>query len=195
MKWWATKRPARGESTCGDDYAIVHGGTTLVALADGLGHGSAALAAAKGFCGAVQQHATEPLDMLMKRGAAAVQGTRGAAAALMRIDEESGIGSYVGVGNIDVRTTSRHISVTSRSGIVGARLPNLLEHHFRVSLGDVIVLFSDGVSGRLKLSDFSDSPHSEWPSLVLERYGKHEDDATCIVLHCDGRHFSAPYTS
>lgn len=188
MRWWAIQRPARGESVCGDDFVVVEQSTTLFAIADGLGHGALARAASRGFCSAVEQHGTEALEPLMKRGAAAVQGTRGAAAALMRIDESRGMGAYVGVGNIDVRTTSRHISVTSRSGIVGARLPRLLEHTFKVSTGDVIVLFSDGVSGRLKLSDFSALEFCDWPPKVLDRYGKFEDDATCVVVHCNGLH-------
>ncbi|MFC1642356.1 SpoIIE family protein phosphatase [Myxococcota bacterium] len=184
VRWWSAQRPARGEEVCGDAVVVVEdAGKILVAVADGLGHGPRAAAAAEGFCGAVQRHGSLALSELMQRGAEAVVGTRGAVAALMSIDIRNGEGSFLGVGNIDVRALAQPpISVVSRPGIVGRRLPVQAQQQFRVEVGAIIALFSDGVSGRLQLRDYMALPTAEWPERILEKHGKGEDDATCIVL-------------
>jgi len=58
IEWNAEVRPFGGAGPCGDVEVVVIGDrTTVVAVADGLGHGSEAAAAAKAAAAVIQQRA------------------------------------------------------------------------------------------------------------------------------------------
>ena len=77
---------------------------------------------------------------------------RGAVIGLLRLDQQSHKASYVGVGNIGMQVYSRQmIKPISKNGILGFRLPTLLELHYVYDPGDIFVLYSDGVSSRFAL--------------------------------------------
>src|SRR5512145_1114262 len=120
VEWWSAQRPARGETVCGDAVSVVEvNESILVAVADGLGHGPHAAEASRGFCGVVERYGSLPLRDVMTLGAEAIACTRGAAAALLRLDRASGTGSFLGIGNIELRALAHPpISVVSRAGIV-----------------------------------------------------------------------------
>ena len=62
------QRPANGEVVCGDHCAVVaEGAVTLIAVADGLGHGPHAATAAQQFCAVVadRRQQTPYFNMLM----------------------------------------------------------------------------------------------------------------------------------
>jgi hypothetical protein len=147
-----------GESQSGDvATACVRGGRLVLAVIDGLGHGSEAAAAAALAAAAVEDHASEPpatvLTMVHKR----LVGSRGAAATVAVVEVESGRLDWLGVGNVDgvvVRAdaTARPAvhGVFLAAGVLGAQLPPLrpmnpvfLRH------GDALVLATDGVRAEL----------------------------------------------
>ena len=147
------QRPAEGETLCGDAYAIVRRGrTTLVALADGLGHGPEAARAAQAFCSHVEDEADRPLDAILTSADQVIAGTRGVAAALLRLDPP-GHFEYAGVGNIVLRVLSRRpIHPLSVAGTLGRRNTRRLRcERFAVEHGDMLVMHSDGVSARYEL--------------------------------------------
>lgn len=96
-------RPLQGERVNGDDCLVVRGeGSLLVAVADGLGHGPEARAASTKALAAVHAEPAAPLDQLLARAAAAVEGTRGVVLALARLDLATREVEHVGVGDVRV---------------------------------------------------------------------------------------------
>jgi serine/threonine protein phosphatase PrpC len=182
------QRPAEGETLCGDAYAIVRRGRrTLVALADGLGHGPEAARAAQAFCSHVQAAADRPLDAILTTAGPAIAGTRGVAAALLRLDPP-GHFEYAGVGNIVLRVLSRTpIHPLSVAGTLGRRNARRVRcDRFAVEEGDLLVMHSDGVSGRYELDRLRGAAPDRVARELLAAHGRSHDDATCLVVRWDG---------
>lgn len=182
------QRPAEGETLCGDAYAIVRRGrTTLVALADGLGHGPEAARAARAFCSHVEAAADRPLDTILATAGPAIAGTRGVAGALLRLDPP-GHFEYAGVGNIVLRVLSRTpIHPLSVAGTLGRRNVRRVRcDRFAVEHGDLLVMHSDGVSGRYELDGLRGEAPDRVARALLASHGRSHDDATCLVVRWDG---------
>lgn len=180
----AAQRPAVGETQCGDAYSVVpQAGTTLVAVADGLGHGPEAARAALAFCGHVERHAERPIEAILATADAALSGTRGAAVALLRLDPR-GRFEFAGIGNIAVRAHSRRpihpVSVAGTLGRRQRRAPR--SESFDVDAGDLIVVHTDGVSSRYDLDAIRAGAPARIAETLLSSHGRSNDDATCIVV-------------
>ncbi|GAH05596.1 unnamed protein product, partial [marine sediment metagenome] len=114
------------------------------------------------------------------------EGTRGAVAALCRLDTETGELIYVGIGNITVRVigprTSRFVS---RGGIVGYMMTTPREQTLKLFAGDVLVMYSDGIKEHFELSEYPRILTGNAKSIavgLLNQFGKKNDDASCIAL-------------
>lgn len=180
------ERPKSGQTVSGDGYYIQNGGpTALIAVIDGLGGGTAAAEATSNARAAIEQTAEQPLNQIMQAAHQACVGTRGAVIGLLRLDLEALQASYVGVGNIGIYVVSRHtIKPLSRNGIVGYRMPHLMEQHAAYDTGDTFILFSDGVSMR-----FADAPllheglePQPLAERIMDEFGKTIDDVTVVVV-------------
>lgn len=184
----AAQRPLRGEKVCGDAFSIIEtdAHTTLVALADGSGHGVEAARAASLFCDTVRAHGTEPLASIMRAAHRELRCTAGAAGALLVISRSAGSLEFVGVGNISLRSAG--CAGDASSGLVS--LPGMLGHRmhrahvFRTGYrkGDLYALFTDGVSSRFPLSEFAAQPVQAIADAIVREYGKRHDDATCLAI-------------
>lgn len=181
-------RPAVGEQVCGDSISIIRDGPVVtIAVADGLGHGPFAADASESFCRSVEDHRAEPLEQILTAAHTEISRTRGVAAAILRIDEQEGKMEFVGVGNVEVRTLSaRRIAPVSIPGIVGFNLRKKILFRYELSDGDLIAVFTDGISGRLELEPFRDLPCEEMTKELLSKYGKNHDDASCVVIRVKG---------
>ncbi len=92
------------EADCGDTGVIKEfDGQCFLALVDVLGHGSEAHDVALIAQKYLEQNYCEELVDVMQGLHACLKGTRGAVAALCRLDTETGELIYVGIGNITVR--------------------------------------------------------------------------------------------
>ncbi len=181
------QRPAAGETLCGDAYAIVRRGrTTLVALADGLGHGPHAARAAQAFCSHVEAAADRSLDAILASADGAIAGTRGVAAALLRLDPPAHF-EFAGVGNVVLRVLARKpLHPLSVAGTLGRRSARRVRcERFPVERGDLLVMHTDGVSGRYELDGLRGTPPDRVARELLERHGHPHDDATCLVVEWD----------
>ena len=179
------ERPKMGATVSGDSYFIKeHEHGALIAVIDGLGGGEAAAEAAKKAYDAIDSLVDRPLSMIMQAAHTACVGTRGAVVGLLRLDYAQREASYVGVGNIGIHVLSQHaIKPLSRNGIVGYRMPTLMEHKAHYDPGDTFILFSDGISAR-----FGESPllHERLaPQALADRimaaFGKDIDDVMIVV--------------
>lgn len=201
-------RPCVGERRSGDDglFCRVAGGL-LLALADGLGHGEPARAASERVMAALRQRAAAGQGAAVGQGAAAgqgaavlptpsallddcddaVQGTRGAVAAVALLRED-GLLSHACVGNvsthIDRGEAAQHLPCLPGTLGGGRRGRSALGASAQLARGDVLVLFTDGLSGRLSLRDLP-LLRRQHPLAIahalLQRFGREHDDALLLV--------------
>ena len=166
-----------------DDGARELSNHIIFAVADGLGHGVEAAEASRAFCDFISKSVDEDIPELFGRASKAISSTRGAAAAIVRIDRETGILSFVGIGNIELQALSRKpIRPVCTPGIVGRPLRTVKQYDYSISSGDVIVLYSDGISSRLTLSNYRNLTPQEMADAILKDHGKYHDDATVLVV-------------
>jgi serine phosphatase RsbU (regulator of sigma subunit) len=198
VAWY--QRPFPGETVCGDAVGSFQtpGGLWLV-IADGLGHGPTAHAAASPALRLVSElahsgaslpaHAGNPgitLDQVLLTIHDHLKGTVGAAVGLAFLETVTGILRFVGVGNTALRRLgSADTRLVSRDGVVGQRLPSPRPAEMSLLKGDLILFTSDGVTERFGIDDYpglrSDSAATVSRS-VVERFGRRHDDATCLAL-------------
>ena len=176
-------RPIHGERVCGDVSLVHRGETTLVALADGLGHGPQAAEAAQAFCDFLAQHPDEPMEYLLRSASSAVSGTRGLAGGVLRFDERTHQVEFAGVGNIEVNAVSQSpIRPVCSPGIIGRPIRVIKPYQFAVVPGDLLVMHSDGLSSRMDLASLRTLAPAALAEKLLELYGKRHDDASCVVV-------------
>lgn len=187
IAWGAYNRAKRGQSISGDAWLVtpLNGSGILAAVVDGLGGGEEAARAARLAETIFRERAERPLQELIRISHEALHTTRGAVVGLLRLDPIQSNASYIGVGNIGIYVYSRKpIKPISKNGILGYRLPTLLELTYTYDPGDLFVLYSDGVSSQFAQDlhlDIRQSPQA-LAEQIVQIYGKQSDDATVVVI-------------
>lgn len=179
---------APGEVVSGDAWHVVErDGNLAVMVADGLGHGPLAAAAADKAVAVFDEDPFRdgPAEFC-ERAHRALTGTRGAALACAHLSP-SGRVTYAGVGNISgtivVEQQSRGLA--SQNGTAGAQMRRAQALTYELPDRGVLVMHSDGVSNRWSLK--------EYPGLVARHAGviagvlyrdclRGKDDATVVVI-------------
>jgi serine/threonine protein phosphatase PrpC len=183
MEIGISQRPARNEKVCGDCHSILVKEDTLVIIADGLGHGPMANEASVAFCEYVEKHPDGSLEEMIRGASDEISKTRGVAGALMRIDGSERRMSFAGVGNIDMQAVAHNsIHPVCTPGIVGKRIRKVIEFDYEMHPGDLVAVFSDGISSRLDLKPFRHHKAQDIADEIMATHGKDHDDATCIVI-------------
>ncbi|HEY8286544.1 MAG TPA: SpoIIE family protein phosphatase, partial [Chloroflexota bacterium] len=180
-------RPYPGETANGDAWTVQwHGRTCRVAVIDGLGHGSAAAAAAARATDVLVAHpALSPEDAILACHLA-LHGTRGAVLSVAAINLDAGELTYAGVGNVEAQfwqggQTQRLIAYR---GIVGVTLPTVRSLLVPLEREWLLLLHTDGVSARFameSLPEFTDPGPSSLAAAVLTGWSRKTDDATVVV--------------
>jgi len=182
-------RPISGELSCGDAWAVraLDPSVLLVMMCDGLGHGP--LAALASTTAVRAFHATPARDPEGVMGAVhrALNGTRGGAVAVARIETDTGRLSYCGVGNISgfIIGHDARRALLSAPGIVGAQMRRLRTFEEKLPPGGALVMHSDGLTERWDLTLLPGLlQHS--PAVVagqlLREAGVRKDDAGVVVV-------------
>ncbi len=187
ITWGAVCRAKQGQSISGDVYVVREyaEGQTLISIIDGLGCGIEAERAARLAAQLLERYPDYPLQDLIRRSHTALHSTRGAVIGILRLEQASSQATYIGVGNIGVQVYSRQpIKPISKNGILGFRMPTLLELRYVYDPGDIFVLYSDGVSSSFAQDSKIDikQPPQCLAEQILETYGKHIDDATVVAV-------------
>ena len=176
-----------GEIECGDSWRIADGGAAIgMLMADGLGHGPLAAAAAKA---AVLAFVLKPLDppaSIMTTLHRAASGTRGLAAACALLHPDEATVDYAGVGNIcgSVVTEGRQRGMVSHNGTLGMQLLRTQQFEYQWPIDSLIVLHSDGLSARWNMELYPGliQRHAAIIAGILYRdFARERDDATVIV--------------
>ncbi len=194
MKYGIVHRPKPSRDVSGDAYLIIERKEKiLIALVDGLGSGQAAAQASQKAVQCVEKNSALALGDIVLKCHRDLRGTRGAVMMLMGVNFADCTVAFVGVGNIGAQAHSvEPIKPISKNGIVGYRLPRLVEFRYRYTPGDLFVLYSDGISSRFILNSLEEWNRDNGRSLFLEepqalaeeiarRFGKDNDDLTIIV--------------
>ena len=190
VDWAESSRAALGESTLGDMCLVEqsHEGV-LVALADGLGHGEHAAAAARRSIVILRRSPGDNILSLIEECHEHLRGSRGVVMSLASINAEDGTMTWAGVGNVEARLFHRcedggytRESLMLRAGVVGYRMPGLRSSTVTVSPGDVIILASDGVSNGFEEGLNLDEPVKLIAENILAEKGKLTDDVLVLVV-------------
>ena len=179
--------PMKGEEYCGDGWSYsLSRNLVRICVVDGLGHG---LAASRAASVALSTFAENPListEERMQCMHSALRTTRGAAVALIDIDLERQIISFMGVGNIAGQVidgeTRRHF--VSQPGTVGLEIFRTQEFQYPWTRQSVILLHSDGITSRFRTDEYRGliSRHPSVISGVLYRdFQRGRDDVTVIA--------------
>jgi hypothetical protein len=178
----------RGEELCGDSWGVEQNEDycTLL-LADGLGHGYHANAASQQAVRTLRANPTLAPLLLIECIHGALRSSRGAAAAVARIDRNRGKLTFCGVGNISAQIYAgsepgpRLVSV---NGTMGHQSQRMKEFSYPWPQDGMLVIYSDGLSSAAGLQNQAGLARRD-PSLiagVLYRdFSRGQDDATVLV--------------
>lgn len=176
-----------GELLNGDSYTIAHPGAdkTLVAVIDGLGHGREAHLASNLIKEQVLQKCELPLADMLNYLHQSARGTRGAVIGLAYIDTHRSLLQFAGIGNVEgfLLTKEGKKSLISFGGILGhhIRNPRMFEYEFKK--GDVLCLYSDGLTTRWNPDDIDWNEHPQRiAELLITNYSRSNDDTTVLVI-------------
>ena len=179
--------PLRGESVCGDGWAIRRNESgAWFMVVDGLGHGAFAADAAREAERVFAESGSESPAIILGDIHDALKKTRGAAAAIAYVNHEKKTVCFAGLGNISATLATAQTSrgIASHNGTLGHQMHRLQEFNLPWNQDSVLVMHSDGLSSRWDLSE-SRGIWSRHPSLiasVLYRdFAKERDDVTVLV--------------
>jgi len=179
--------PIAGEEECGDGWGMrTSAETATLMVMDGLGHGVLAAEAARTAEQILAQTKCEtPGDIILDTHAA-LKKTRGAAAAVARIDLQRRLLSFSGVGNISasiVRPDSSR-GLPSHNGTLGQQMERLQEFTAPWNQDSILVMHSDGLASRWDLARYPgiwSKPSSVIAALLHRDFSRGRDDVTVLV--------------
>lgn len=196
IEWAAAGRALPGELVSGDQRIAIgiDDDAALFGVIDGLGHGPDAAIPALRAVDTLKNARDERLEILVQLCHRVLEGTRGAAMTLARVDFGAGVLAWTGVGNVaadlvakaatgvQIRSSARLIA-----GIVGYRIPEIRPSQVvPIRAGDLIVLASDGIGeDRLEHIDFA-APATAIAEHMLTKHGKETDDAMVLAARHRG---------
>ena len=179
---------APGEQVCGDTWRSVEREREIaVMVADGLGHGPEAAAAAHLAGGTFETEAFAPPEQFYRSAHRSLSGSRGAALARAVIGA-SGDVQYSGIGNIAgcLVSSERSRGLASQNGTVGVQIRNHVSafSHAMPAPG-VLLMHSDGITSRWSFDPYPGLllRHPAVIAGVLSRdFVRGRDDATVLVV-------------
>ncbi|GHA80247.1 ATP-binding protein [Cognatilysobacter bugurensis] len=176
-----------GELDSGDGWQFIPTAQGWsAALSDGLGHGPGAAAATEVVLRTHGEHPEAPARCLQLAHERA-RATRGAACSIVVHDHEANALTHAGIGNVAASVIGLDDSrgFAGQSGTLGATCPAVREQRIDVSARSLVVLHSDGLSARWRLSDYPGlrTRHPQVIAGVLFRDAQRpRDDATVLVI-------------
>ncbi len=177
-----------GQDVCGDSWGIERRqAVCTIVVADGLGHGPDARRASATAIRILHQYPELPLLELLERMHLALRSTRGAAIALARIDQGSGIVAFAGTGNIAAQIAGgglppRHL--VSSNGTAGVDIHKPREFSYPWPRDGVLIMNSDGLttSASMEKQPGLASRRASLIAGVLYRdFTRGNDDSTVVV--------------
>jgi hypothetical protein len=155
-------------------------------IADGLGHGPDAAAAAQKAVQVFHGHTAQSPAEILTKTHSALRGTRGAAIAVAEVHQTKEEVRFCGVGNIagTIFIGEKSHGMVSHNGIVGQEARKIQEFCYPWAAGALLVLHSDGLATRWSLDAYSGLTvrHPSLIAGVLYRdFSRRRDDVTVVV--------------
>ncbi len=177
------------ENVSGDiGFIHEHGQEIFIGLIDGSGHGPEARRIAQTCRQYLEDNMGMELVSLMKGLHDLNRGSRGCVAIIASLDLDNLQLNYVGVGNICMRKFGNsHERSLLGEGIVGYSISTPKEKLMQLQNGDVLVFHSDGIKSHFGINDYPEILKDDAKTIainIVRKFGKNDDDATCIVLRC-----------
>lgn len=172
---------------CGDIAVMEkYDNQCFIALIDVLGHGIEARKIALSAKGYLENNYKKSLIDIMNGLHEHLKGTRGAVVAICNLDILTGEFTYVGMGNITVRIFGvKPTRLTPKDGIVGYRMTNPKQLILKLYPEDIVLMHSDGIREHFDIFECAGLLKENAEDIaqgILKKFGKKNDDASCIVL-------------
>ena len=180
--------PYPGESVAGDGWGveILDDDSCVLMVVDGLGHGAAAADAARAALDVLRTAPELSPGSILERAHTALRRTRGAAAAVGRLQRGSHLFTYAAAGNIGGLIWGGGgpaRSLVSQHGIVGHSMHRVREEAYAVPPGASLVLYSDGIKTRWELdADLARSRAMTIATVLWRDQARGRDDATALIV-------------
>jgi anti-sigma regulatory factor (Ser/Thr protein kinase) len=174
-----------GETLSGDSWAVSEDGTTFLVV-DGLGHGMFAADAARVAVEVFRKAQSLEPSVILERMHAAMRSTRGAAAAIAKVDAAHQRLYFGGIGNISgaLVNEGRSQSMVSHNGTLGHQMRKVQQFEYAYVPGDLLMMQSDGLSTHSKKglpSSLLLQPPMVIAPLIFAEQLRGRDDATLLV--------------
>lgn len=191
---WAAAQIAKSEDGIAGDGFLIRGlaDFILIALIDGTGSGPEAARAANVGLQRIQKVEASDLGDICQSTHRALQGTRGAALGLCRIDPINAEVVWTSVGDVDgvLRGLDPDVpnqGIFQNNGTLGRSMSDTVHRASgRLSPGDTILLTTDGVSKAYRKDrDLGPDPETIVRRL-MDRYGDPADDCSVICVQMEG---------
>lgn len=178
-----------GELESGDRHVVVPTTAgTLIAVVDGLGHGSEAAEAARVAVRTLENCAEESVIAAIRRCHKQMEATRGAVMSLASFNRQDHTITWLSVGNVEgvllhknEQTSPACEHILMRGGVVGFRLPPLQAVVMPVSIGDILIFATDGIRSGFDNGLNVDAPLQHLADSICSDYRKGTDDALVLV--------------
>lgn len=158
----------------------------LISLIDGAGHGPEAHQISEQLRLCIVKHKNKKLVSIMNSMDALARGTPGGVAILASLNIARSEINYVSVGNVGFKKFGRkNLNLMSQDGVLGYAIRTSRENKLPVSKGDVLIFHTDGISSQFDLMDYPNILKDDVGVIgknLIKKFGKENDDATCIVL-------------
>ncbi|TFH53242.1 MAG: hypothetical protein E4G89_01065 [Methanothrix sp.] len=188
MKFCVKKKPLSGNGKCGDlSFIKEFDGKIMVAVIDGLGHGERAEDAAVKAAEYLENNYRLNLSEIFYGCNEFLKGTVGAAMGIALINRDNCRITFAGVGNIGARVVSdKSFSLASDFGIVGGEIRKVREENSEFRDGDMIIMFSDGISEKFDAFSYKENVRSDPQRLaeaISNEFCRSHDDSIIVVGH------------
>lgn len=189
LEWSGVLTTHPDETVCGDAFVVrqTENGA-LLCLIDGLGHGNEAYLAANRTCSIIDDFLGENVLSLIAQCHEALKDTRGVVMSAVFISFSNKTIEWAGIGNIEglLLKDNHHEWLPLRGGIIGCRLPTLRSSKLAVEPGDMIVMYTDGITHSTTAKLISRRPCNELACSIITTQAKGTDDAAVLVARFKG---------
>ncbi|MEO0294105.1 MAG: SpoIIE family protein phosphatase [candidate division WOR-3 bacterium] len=177
-------RPMSGFKSNGDAYFVKrYGDYAVVAVLDGIGHGTKANLASKLAIKVLKDRFKDDLEEIVLAIHHKLQHSRGCVIGIVRMSKNGDV-EFLGIGNIkaQIYTPEMYRRLVSFDGLLGSNMRSFKTEKMKLTTPCLIVLHSDGVSS----FNFEDKrviyrPVMEVAKEAFEKYRKKTDDATLLI--------------
>lgn len=188
LEWGAVCVAQREEIVSGDAWAVQEqANVSTVLVVDGLGHGLHAFDAAQRAMRTFWENPGERPEPFLRRLDGALRGSRGAAAAVARVDWANRELHFAGVGNIAGTLESpnaRSKGLVSHNGTAGQSIERIQLFTHPWPKGGLLVMHSDGLGHDWELEAYP-GLSQKYPSLIAgilyRDFGRRRDDVVVVV--------------